>query len=462
MGSLVRHNALIGVLVQLAAEAAMYFLAVVLGVYFHRQFPPGLWTLHVYMPALVFALLMVIVSVTVGLYRADGPLASRSYFTKLVLSTALGVPVAYFVFSFIPHGDMAQRAIGNVLLLTLVGGAVLRPFVRALLNNGLFQYRVLVVGTGPEARAVELALTQRGLSRAVVTSFYPVSSVREVAVEQSRIVSESEPLDETVGRLRVSEVIVAVREQRGGVLPLRQLLNCRAKGIRVTGLAHFLERVVGQVPLEAIKASSLIYGDGFRQGIVRSVVKRLVDIAASSALLIVTGPVLLIVALAIYMESGGPIVYRQERVGRGGKPFTLLKFRSMRTDAESDGRARWAQVNDSRITGVGRLIRRLRIDELPQLINILRGEMSFVGPRPERPTFVDQLKEQIPFYDLRHSVKPGLTGWAQVRYPYGASSEDAAKKLQFDLYYVKNNSPVLDALIVLETARVVVFGEGAR
>jgi lipopolysaccharide/colanic/teichoic acid biosynthesis glycosyltransferase len=167
-------------------------------------------------------------------------------------------------------------------------------------------------------------------------------------------------------------------------------------------------------------------------------------------------------ALAIAYESRGPIIYRQERVGRGGKPFTLLKFRSMRADAESDGRARWAQVNDDRITRVGRFIRRTRIDELPQLINVMRGEMSFVGPRPERPAFVEKLKAQIPFYDLRHSVKPGLTGWAQVRYPYGASESDSANKLQFDLYYVKNNSPILDMLIVLETARVVVFGEGVR
>lgn len=440
----------------------MYFLAVVIGVYVHRQFPPGVWTLHVYFPAFVFAALMVLASAILGLYKAGGALSSRGVLTRVVAATALCVPVSYVVFSFIPYGHLAQAAIANVLLLSLVGGLALRPLLSGLLSVGVLQYRLLVVGTGPEAQAVEHAIGQRGLSQALVASFYPVNDVRDPGIDPTRIVQTGESLDVIVDRLRIAEVVVAVREQRGGVLPLKELLNCRAKGVRVTGIAQFLERVVGQVPLESVKASSLIYGDGFQQGLVKQAMKRLSDVVTSLILLILASPALLITALAIAMESRGPIVYRQERVGRGGKPFTLLKFRSMRADAESDGRARWAQVNDDRITKVGRFIRRTRIDELPQLINVLRGEMSFVGPRPERPAFVEKLKAQIPFYDLRHSVKPGLTGWAQVRYPYGASESDSANKLQFDLYYVKNNSPVLDMLIVLETARVVVFGEGAR
>ncbi len=440
----------------------MYFLAVVIGVYVHRQFPPGVWTLHAYFPAFVFAALMVVVSATMGLYKAGGPLSSRTALTRVVAATALCVPVSYLAFSFIPYGHLAQSAIANILLLTLLGGLVLRPFLNGLLSLGVLQYRLLVVGTGPEAQAVEHAIGQRGLSQALIASFYPVNDIRDPGIDPTRIVQTGESLDVIVDRLRISEVVVAVREQRGGVLPLKELLNCRAKGVRVTGIAQFLERVVGQVPLESIKASSLIYGDGFQQGVVRRVFKRLADVAVSLGLLVLALPVLLVTATAIAFESRGPIIYRQERVGRGGKPFTLWKFRSMRPDAESDGRARWAQVNDDRITKVGRFIRRTRIDELPQLINVLRGEMSFVGPRPERPAFVEKLKAQIPFYDLRHSVKPGLTGWAQVRYPYGASESDSANKLQFDLYYVKNNSPILDMLIVLETARVVVFGEGVR
>jgi sugar transferase (PEP-CTERM system associated) len=265
-----------------------------------------------------------------------------------------------------------------------------------------------------------------------------------------------------IQRLRVQEVIVAVREQRGGVLPLRELLECRISGVPVTDLAGFYERVRGEVPIESLKASWLIYGQGFAQDGARTVIKRAFDIVVSTALLILTLPVMLLTSVAIFLESGLPIIYRQERVGRGGRPFTCLKFRSMRNDAEKDGVARWAAAGDSRITRVGRIIRKMRIDELPQLINVLRGDMSLVGPRPERPCFVNELKEQIRFYDIRHSVKPGLTGWAQVRYCYGASVEDASRKLEYDLYYVKNHSLFLDFLILVETVRVILFREGAH
>ncbi|MBX6392591.1 MAG: TIGR03013 family PEP-CTERM/XrtA system glycosyltransferase, partial [Burkholderiales bacterium] len=230
----------------------------------------------------------------------------------------------------------------------------------------------------------------------------------------------------------------------------------------VTTLSAFHERVGGEVPLDSLKLSWLIYGEGFRQNALRNFVKRLFDIVVASALLVLTLPIMLLTALVILLESGRPVIYRQERVGYAGKTFTLLKLRSMRVDAESDGRAVWAQENDPRITPFGRFIRRTRIDELPQLWNVLKGEMSFVGPRPERPVFVAALEAQLPYYAARHSVKPGLTGWAQVRYPYGASVEDATRKLQFDLYYVKNHSLFLDLFILFETVRVVIFGEGAR
>jgi len=240
------------------------------------------------------------------------------------------------------------------------------------------------------------------------------------------------------------------------------LLDCRLNGIRVTDMARFFERVYGKVPIESLKVSWLIYGDGYRQTWVRSVIKRAFDIIVSMLLLVLTLPVMAVVATAISVESSGPVIYRQERVGHRGKKFILLKFRSMGHDAEKDGKASWASVNDARITGVGRLIRRVRIDELPQLINVLRGEMSFVGPRPERPQFVSMLTEKIPFYAVRHSVKPGVTGWAQVRYSYGATVEQTEKKLEYDLYYVKNHTLLLDLLILLETIRVVMLGEGAR
>ena len=233
-------------------------------------------------------------------------------------------------------------------------------------------------------------------------------------------------------------------------------------GVRVLDLSSFYERAVGQLRLDSLHASWLIFGDGFRQGFTRAFVKRLFDILASSALLLLAAPVMLATAVVIALESGFPILYRQERVGQGGRLFDVIKFRSMRRDAESDGKPRWATSNDDRVTRSGRIIRKLRIDELPQLINVLRGDMSLVGPRPERPYFVDQLAREIPYYAVRHSLKPGVTGWAQVRYHYSASLEDSVQKLQYDLYYVKNHTLFLDIVILFETVGVVVTGEGAQ
>jgi exopolysaccharide biosynthesis polyprenyl glycosylphosphotransferase len=206
----------------------------------------------------------------------------------------------------------------------------------------------------------------------------------------------------------------------------------------------------------------MVLGNGFRQGVLRHAVKRLFDVAVSGTLLVLCLPVLLLAALCIFLESGLPILYRQERVGRDGRVFILLKLRSMRKDAETAGAAQWASADDARATRVGRFIRMSRIDELPQLFNVLKGEMSLVGPRPERPFFVDQLAKQVPYYSLRHGVKPGITGWAQVRYAYGASVDGAIEKLQHDLYYVKNHSLFLDSMILIATVEVVLWGKGAR
>jgi sugar transferase (PEP-CTERM system associated) len=297
----------------------------------------------------------------------------------------------------------------------------------------------------------------------LVVGFVPLATREEaVAVPQERLTPPGVSICDLVARLRVDEIVVAAREQRGGVLPVSELLACRTLGVRVTDLPRFFERMRGEVPIEALKASWLIYGDGFRQGLARRSVKRTFDLLASAVLLVVAAPVMALTAIAISLESGGPVIFRQERAGRGGRPFVLLKFRSMRADAEADGKPRWATREDDRVTAVGRFIRKLRIDELPQLFNVLKGEMSLVGPRPERPGFVEDLAREIPFYQVRHTVKPGITGWAQVRCEYGASVEDAKRKLQFDLYYVKNHSLFLDLLIAFETIRVVLSGKGAR
>jgi sugar transferase (PEP-CTERM system associated) len=230
----------------------------------------------------------------------------------------------------------------------------------------------------------------------------------------------------------------------------------------VLELSSFFERENGHLQLDSMNASWMILAEGFHQGMLRDTVKRLFDLVVSGAMLAVTLPLMALTGLLIKLESPGPVLYRQERVGQGGRPFTILKFRSMCVDAEKDGKPRWAGQNDSRVTLVGRFIRRTRIDELPQIFNVFFGDMSFVGPRPERPYFVQDLTQKIPYYGVRHTVKPGITGWAQVRYPYGATDEDAMHKLQYDLYYVKNHSLFLDLMILFQTVQVVVWGKGVR
>jgi len=339
----------------------------------------------------------------------------------------------------------------------IVRHAVVGPLVTTLLPH-----RVLVLGTGAEARVVEASLNDADTPGLQVVGFYALEKVQETVVSPNRVLAKVGPIEDLVKRLGVREIIVAVRQQRGGVLPLRGLLECRLNGIQVTDLARFFERVHGRVPIESLKASWLIYGNGFRQNWLRRVVKRAFDVTVAMALLAVFFPLMAMVAILIFLERRGPVIYRQERVGLRGDHFVVLKFRSMRADAESDGKPRWAEREDPRVTSFGRILRRARIDELPQLLNVLKGEMSFVGPRPERPQFVTMLTDQVPFYAVRHSVKPGITGWAQVRYSYGANVEQSVKKLEYDLYYVKNNTLFLDLMILLETVRVVLLGEGAR
>jgi sugar transferase (PEP-CTERM system associated) len=319
---------------------------------------------------------------------------------------------------------------------------------------------VLVLGTGSRAASVD-QLVKGKEAYIKVVGYLPTQPTPD-HVDSGRILPKPATLMEAVKRHRVNEIVIAVRDRRGGVLPVQELLECRLHGVAVTDLASFFERERCQLHLESLNMSWMIFGEGFRQGFTRETVKRFFDVATSGALIFVTLPVMLITALCIYLEDKGPVLYRQDRIGQGGRVFTIFKFRSMHNDAERDGRPRWAGANDDRTTRVGRVIRKLRIDELPQILNVLRGDMSFVGPRPERPFFVEQLASRIPYYSARHSIKPGITGWAQVRYPYGASLDDAVEKLQYDLYYVKNHTLFLDIMVLIETIQVVLWGKGAR
>ncbi len=460
MVRLFRHHIAVGSLMQLFGDAMLFFIAVLLAVYVQEHSPMAN-PLGVMIPALSFAVLMVVINTAFGLYSRREPSSFGSLLGRSLLSVSIGVPLAYLIFAVLPNGLVAQAAIGYMLLYALAGLILMRQAAFSARTTRMGARRVLIVGAGPEARAVEQDLASLGFPQFEVVGFFPVGHADKDVIPAERQFARSARITNLVEALAVREVIVAQWDQRGGKLPMDDLLECRVRGVPVTDLAVFCERTRGEVPIESLKASHLIYGEGFAQGMGRRLVKRSFDFFASAALFMVTFPIMAITAVLICLESPGPVIYRQERVGRGGRVFTCLKFRSMGLDAERNGPV-WAAKTDARVTRVGRFIRKTRIDELPQLWNVLRGEMSFVGPRPERPVFVEQLRAQIPFYEVRHSVKPGLTGWAQVRYSYGASVEDACRKLQFDLYYVKNNSLFLDVLILLETVRVVLFREGAH
>ena len=413
-------------------------------------------------PAVLFAVLMVFLNGAFGLYRRDQKLPFRTYVGRLFLAMLIGAPVAYLAANLFPGGDSFQHTLRDAVVVAFGGLVLVRYVIVGLVLALAMPHRILVLGTGHDARDVEAALGEADPPGIHLVGFFALDHERETAVSPQRVIARGRPLDKAVEVLGVNEVIVAVREQRGGVLPLDALLRCRLAGIRITDLSRFYERAQHRIPVEALKASWLIYGSGFRQGWLRALAKRIFDVTVAAALLVLTLPIIVVTALLIGLEGGPPVIYRQERVGLNGRTFHLFKFRSMEHNAEKDGKPTWAAVGDKRITKLGRFLRRSRIDELPQLINVLRGEMSFVGPRPERPMFVAMLAEQIPFYAVRHSIKPGLTGWAQVRYSYGATVEESVKKLEYDLYYVKNHTIFLDLLIMLETIRVVLLGEGAR
>jgi sugar transferase (PEP-CTERM system associated) len=412
--------------------------------------------------AFAFAIGMMVIMSSMGLYQADLWSNTQAVKLRVVGAFALVFAIVGGVAYLMPMRYPGLVALGATTMALAVAGSL---SVRAVFHRWqqlrAFTSRVLVLGTG--SRVMKLAeCGQRNATHHVIGYVETQPGRHYVPSPLVLPRTPGESLLSIAKRHAINEIVVGVRERRGGGFPIQELLECKLKGIKVVELPTFFEREYRQVMLESLNPSWMVLGDGFRQGFFRDMAKRLFDLTVSTVLLLVSLPVLLLAVICIYLESGLPVFYRQERVGRGGRIFTLYKLRSMRTDAESNGAAQWAAANDDRTTRVGRLLRMTRIDELPQIFNVLRGEMSFVGPRPERPVFVDQLEKQIPFYALRHGVKPGITGWAQVRFPYGASVDDAVEKLQYDLYYVKNNSLFLDIMILFATVEVVLWSRGAR
>ena len=409
-----------------------------------------------------FALGMPIVMSSMGLYQPDLWNAAPSTRARLVTAIILGFAITGLMSYLMPSLYPRPFALGaTIMLVALAGSVVVRAAFQKWSNLGALKSRVLVLGTG--SRVMKLAeRAQRNPNHQVIGYVSLQPSRHYVPLRHILPMAPEDSLMSVVEKHAIDQIVVAVRDRRGGGFPVQQLLECRMKGVKVIELPTFFEREHRQVLLETLNPSWMVLGDGFHQGVFGKAVKRLFDLTVSGAVLLLTLPIMLVAALCIYFESSGPVIYRQERVGQGGRIFTLYKFRSMRSDAERDGTPHWARANDDRTTRVGRFIRKYRIDELPQIFNVFQGQMSFVGPRPERPFFVGQLVKQIPFYSLRHSARPGITGWAQVRYQYGASIDDAIEKLQYDLYYVKNHSLFLDFMILISTVEVVLWGKGAR
>lgn len=420
--------------------------------------PAGWWAaaLLLYPAALVGA------AYTTGLYRREAAASFRQAVRRVPVAALTGAIAASIVLLFFagptPPGLLAA-ATGAVVL------AAARALFRALHRGGVLCREVMVLGAGRRAWDLAWVLAKEG--RTISYRMHFIHDPRLGGLDERFAEGGFGPVT-TIGaggiqalaqRLRPDEIVVAADERRG--MDMQALLECKIAGYPVSDFMGFLEREARRIDIKRIELSYLLYSDGFNAGPLDRLLKRGIDIGLSLLVLALSSPMLLVCMAVIRLQDGGPALYRQARVTQHGRVFQVLKLRTMRTDAEAKG-ARWAAQGDSRVTRFGSLLRRTRLDEVPQLICVLRGDMSFVGPRPERPEFVEMLATQLPLYRERHAVKAGLTGWAQVNYPYGASIDDSRSKLSYDLYYVKNFSITLDLLIVLQTIRVVLWPSGVR
>ncbi|MGE3690616.1 MAG: TIGR03013 family XrtA/PEP-CTERM system glycosyltransferase [Novosphingobium sp.] len=406
------------------------------------------------------AALFLTTMISVGVYGADSLRSMRFATARLLVAISLGVIALSFVDFIVAETSFWRSTLALTMGLSVVLLVANRLIVGGILGASAFRRRVLVLGAGPRAQRLR-ELGDKPESGFAIVGYIGMNESSPV-VEEAIARTAIHNLKRFVENLGVSEVVLALEERRNS-LPLQDLLRIKTAGVHVNDFSSFIERETGRVDLDTVNPSWLIFSDGFSSGrAVSSVAKRIFDVAVSLLLLVLTLPVLALFALLVKLDSKGPAFFRQTRVGLYGQPFDLIKLRSMRTDAEADGKAQFAAKDDPRVTRIGRFIRKVRIDELPQAWSVLKGHMSFVGPRPERPEFVSNLEDQLPFYAERHMVKPGITGWAQINYPYGANLEDSRHKLEYDLYYAKNYTPFLDLLIILQTLRVILWHEGAR
>ena len=412
--------------------------------------------------SLLVAVVFVIVMLAMGLYQAQRRENIWNILNRVTTAYIVGSLVLSIIFYMYPAVYFGRGLFVLTLIISFLGIVFARILFEAWLDEHVMHKKVLVLGAGEKASWIN-RLRRKADRRGVKILGYYKLKHEDIRVADELVILTDQRLDEYVLENGIEEVVVAVTDRRQN-FPAIELMNCRLSGVDVVELPTFLERQMAKVYVELLDPSWIIFSNGFKQGTIKAAGARTLDIFASSVLLVFTAPLLLLTALCIWIESGckGSIFYRQTRVGQHNKPFELLKFRSMCENAEAGTGAKWATQNDSRVTRVGKFIRKYRIDELPQILNILKGQMSLVGPRPERPEFVGQLSNKIPFYSERHRVKPGLAGWAQMRYPYGSSENDAIEKLKFDLYYVKNSSLIFNIAILIQTAEIVLWGKGAR
>lgn len=411
--------------------------------------------------AFLFSVLMLGCMTAMGLHTRNIVDSFSSMMMRIFLSFGIGIFVIALIYYIYPELFLGRGVIAITLIVAFMGVLLTRTIHQNLDKNSIFKRKLLVIGAGSMGKLLEDKKAFAHSQGYEIVGFVAIDE-DNIQVNKGSVLAIETSLYDLCQDLHVDEIVLAMDDRRKG-FPLSSLLECKMKGIVVRDALDSLERITGHIEIDALHPSGVIFSDGFTNAVSASYAKRMFDIISSCIILLITSPVIILTAASIWLSSFGrePVFYRQVRLGLCDAPFNVLKFRSMRTDAEKEG-AQFASKNDSRVTRIGSFIRKTRIDELPQLINVLKGDMSFIGPRPERPQFVLVFEQSIPHYSLRHTVKPGITGWAQISYPYGETLEDTRMKLQYDLYYIKNYSLFLDMTILIQTIQVVLFGKGAR
>jgi len=417
---------------------------------------------EIYPKAIVFGLVMFLALGAMGLYQRRYRHGISGMSLRLISAFVAGTIAMTLIYYAFPELLIGRGIIGYSFTFSLVVILLVRIIFIKTVDQDLLKKRVLVLGAGELACQITKQLRRRTDQRGFLILGYVHVRGEHDVVNESLIIRPEVPLLSMATEMQIDEIVVAVGDRRRKAFPVHELLDCKLSGIDVIDLQGFFEREVGKLKLDILNPSWMIFSDGFNQSNIQDIYKRGFDILLSIILLALTWPFMLIVAALIWMEDKHSVIYKQVRVGQHWQLFNVYKFRSMRIDAEAKGSPQWAQKEDNRVTSIGKFIRKVRLDELPQIFNVLNGDMSFVGPRPERPEFVTQLSEQIPYYAERHRVKPGITGWAQVCYPYGASEKDSLEKLQYDLYYIKNYTFFLDLVVILQTVHEIMWGKGGR